>query len=80
MRRNAEDNAAYFTKSMGRAPTPAELYLMHQQGIAGGPALLKADPRWLERLVSREVPLDQWEKALVREPDDVKPIVVFAAS
>lgn len=29
---------------LGRDPTPGELYLMHQQGIAGGPALLSADP------------------------------------
>lgn len=40
----AQDNAAAFQKSMGRAPTPAELYLAHQQGAAGAPALLKADP------------------------------------
>ena len=31
-------------KALGRDPTPGELYLMHQQGIAGGPALLGADP------------------------------------
>jgi threonine dehydrogenase-like Zn-dependent dehydrogenase len=43
----------------------------------GAEALLKADARWLERLISREVPLEKWEKALVREEDDVKPIVVF---
>lgn len=30
--------------TLGRDPTPGELYLMHQQGIAGGPALLTADP------------------------------------
>lgn len=27
-------------KKLGRAPTPGELYLSHQQGVAGGPALL----------------------------------------
>ena len=29
---------------LGRDPTPGEVYLMHQQGIAGGPALLTANP------------------------------------
>lgn len=43
----------------------------------GAEALLKAKPGWLERVISREVPLEKWESALVREPDDVKPIVVF---
>jgi threonine dehydrogenase-like Zn-dependent dehydrogenase len=40
-------------------------------------ALLKADNRWLGRLISREVPLDHWSSALVRQPDDVKPVIVF---
>jgi len=31
-------------KRLGRDPTPGEIYLMHQQGIAGGPALLTAEP------------------------------------
>ena len=44
VQRLGQDNAGYFQKTMGRAPSPAELYLMHQQGVAGGPALLKADP------------------------------------
>jgi hypothetical protein len=30
--------------ALGRAPEPWETYLVHQQGAAGGPALLKADP------------------------------------
>jgi hypothetical protein len=30
--------------ALGRAPEPWETYIVHQQGIAGGPALLKADP------------------------------------
>jgi threonine dehydrogenase-like Zn-dependent dehydrogenase len=40
-------------------------------------ALLKADNRWLGRLISREVPLDTWSSALVRQTDDVKPVIVF---
>jgi threonine dehydrogenase-like Zn-dependent dehydrogenase len=40
-------------------------------------ALLKADNKWLVRLISREVPLESWSSALVRQPDDVKPVIVF---
>jgi threonine dehydrogenase-like Zn-dependent dehydrogenase len=40
-------------------------------------ALLKADNKWLGRLISREVPLESWSSALVRQPDDVKPVIVF---
>lgn len=38
--RLARDNAAALSKALGRAPTPAELYLAHQQGAAGAKALL----------------------------------------
>lgn len=31
-------------KALGRAPSPGEMYLTHQQGVAGGPALLTSDP------------------------------------
>ena len=44
----------------------------------GAQALAKADPAWLARLVTREVPLDQWEDALTRQPDDVKVAIEFA--
>jgi threonine dehydrogenase-like Zn-dependent dehydrogenase len=45
---------------------------------AAARALRDADPRWLERLITRRVPLERWSEALERHPDDVKPIVVFA--
>jgi threonine dehydrogenase-like Zn-dependent dehydrogenase len=38
-------------------------------------ALAKADPKWLARVVSRRVPLEQWQEALNRNPDDVKVII-----
>jgi threonine dehydrogenase-like Zn-dependent dehydrogenase len=41
-------------------------------------ALARADRAWLERLITRRVPLDVWRSALVRRPDDVKPIIRFA--
>lgn len=37
-------NSNILRGQLGRDPTPAELYLTHQQGQAGGPALLRADP------------------------------------
>ena len=40
-------------------------------------ALARADRPWLEGLVSRRVPLAGWQQALVRRPDDVKPVIVF---
>lgn len=43
----ARERAAFVPKLqsvLGRPPTAGELYLMHQQGVAGGPALLSADP------------------------------------
>jgi threonine dehydrogenase-like Zn-dependent dehydrogenase len=42
---------------------------------AAAEALAKAERAWLERLVTRRVPLDQWRQALTREPDDVKVVI-----
>jgi threonine dehydrogenase-like Zn-dependent dehydrogenase len=41
-------------------------------------ALAGADAGWLERVVTRRVPLVQWPDALERRPDDVKTIITFA--
>ena len=49
----------------------------HYQAAAA--ALAKADPGWLERLITRRVPLDQWSDALQRRPDDVKAIIELPA-
>jgi glucose 1-dehydrogenase len=40
--------------------------------------LASADPIWLAKLITREVPMDQWADALVRQPTDVKAILRFA--
>jgi threonine dehydrogenase-like Zn-dependent dehydrogenase len=45
---------------------------------AAAAALAAADRSWLERVVSRRVPLAQWEQALTRQPDDVKVVVQVA--
>jgi threonine dehydrogenase-like Zn-dependent dehydrogenase len=38
-------------------------------------ALARADHGWLARLVSRRVPLTDWQQALDRQPDDVKVVI-----
>lgn len=40
----ARDNYAALSKSLGRPPTPGELYLAHQEGAAGAAYILKANP------------------------------------
>ncbi|HEX4167885.1 MAG TPA: glucose 1-dehydrogenase [Bryobacteraceae bacterium] len=40
-------------------------------------ALAKADRQWLSRLISRRVPLDHFEDALHRQPDDIKVVIDF---
>jgi threonine dehydrogenase-like Zn-dependent dehydrogenase len=45
---------------------------------AGAEALAKADRTWLQRLITRRVPLADWAKALERSPDDVKVVVEVA--
>ena len=42
---------------------------------AGASVLAKADPSWLDRVTNRHVPLDRWHDALVRHPEDVKPVI-----
>jgi threonine dehydrogenase-like Zn-dependent dehydrogenase len=37
--------------------------------------LTAADPAWLERLITRTVPLSDWPSALTKEPDDIKVVV-----
>jgi glucose 1-dehydrogenase len=40
--------------------------------------LAKADPSWLEQLVTRRVGPDAFEQALERAPDDIKVVIEFA--
>ena len=37
-----------------------------------------ADPGWLDRMVTRTVPLDRWQEALEKGDDDIKVVVEFA--
>jgi threonine dehydrogenase-like Zn-dependent dehydrogenase len=41
-------------------------------------ALGKADPDWLRRLITRAVPLDNWQDALEKGDDDIKVVVDFS--
>jgi glucose 1-dehydrogenase len=42
-------------------------------------ALAQADRAWLERLITRRVPLDRWREAYESRPDDVKVVIDFGA-
>lgn len=43
--------------------------------LAAVDALQRTDPGWLERIVSRRVPLDRWEEAFDRQRTDVKVVL-----
>jgi threonine dehydrogenase-like Zn-dependent dehydrogenase len=45
--------------------------------VAAAEALVHADRAWLDRLITRRVPLERWSDALTRRADDVKPIIDF---
>ena len=47
---------------------------------AAAEALAGADRDWLRALLSRRVPLERWQEALERRPDDVKVLVALDAS
>lgn len=40
-------------------------------------ALAKASRAWLDRLISRRVPLSRWEEAFVPQPGDIKVVIDF---
>jgi glucose 1-dehydrogenase len=40
-------------------------------------ALAKADRAWLDRMITRRVPLDQYSAALEKQPNDVKTVIHF---
>jgi threonine dehydrogenase-like Zn-dependent dehydrogenase len=47
---------------------------------AAAESLVRADRGWLERLVTRRVPLSRWREALESRPGDVKTILDFTLS
>src|ERR1700722_8510643 len=42
---------------------------------AAADALVKADRTWLQKLITRRVPLEHWQDVLQRQPDDVKVVI-----
>jgi threonine dehydrogenase-like Zn-dependent dehydrogenase len=48
-----------------------------QHYVAAAEALAGADKAWLDRLISRRVPLARWQEALERRPGDIKVTVDF---
>ena len=40
-------------------------------------ALLDADRAWLDRCITRRVPLSGWERAVESRPEDVKVLLTF---
>jgi glucose 1-dehydrogenase len=47
----------------------------HRHYEAAADALAQADRAWLRSVISRRIPLDRWQEALERQPDDVKVVV-----
>jgi glucose 1-dehydrogenase len=43
-----------------------------------GDTLQRADKGWLNRLITRREPVEQWTQALERRDDDIKVIVDFS--
>ncbi|HLH45580.1 MAG TPA: hypothetical protein VKV25_00390, partial [Acidimicrobiales bacterium] len=46
---------------------------------AGAEALARADHGWLEKLITRKVPLASWRDAYTRQPGDVKTVLSVAS-
>jgi glucose 1-dehydrogenase len=67
--------------SSGGRPLPLDIGTANRSIVLGNEvvfALAAADLAWLERLITRRVPFEQWKDALTRQADDVKPIIQFA--
>jgi glucose 1-dehydrogenase len=43
-----------------------------------GEALARADKSWLERLITRREPVEQWTNSLQRQQDDIKVVIDFS--
>jgi threonine dehydrogenase-like Zn-dependent dehydrogenase len=46
---------------------------------AAAEALTKADKTWLDRLITRRVPLDNWREAFSPRPNDIKVVIDFTS-
>jgi glucose 1-dehydrogenase len=43
-----------------------------------GEVLVRADKHWLEALITRREPVEQWTQSLERRPDDIKVVIDFS--
>jgi glucose 1-dehydrogenase len=43
-----------------------------------GETLARADKGWLERLITRREPVEQWTNSLQRQQDDIKVVIDFS--
>jgi threonine dehydrogenase-like Zn-dependent dehydrogenase len=50
----------------------------HRHYEMAADALARADKRWLARLITRRVPLENWREALEPRRGDIKVIIDFA--
>ncbi len=62
------NNAIFGTVNANRKHWEAAAKVLHQ-----------ADRKWLSQLISRRVPLNRWEDALVKQHDDIKVVIDFTA-
>lgn len=46
--------------------------------LQAGEALARADRTWLDRLITRRVPLSRWREAFTPEPSDIKVVLEFS--
>jgi hypothetical protein len=44
---------------------------------AAAAALARAERSWLDRLITRRVPLTKWQEAYEKRPGDVKTVMLF---
>ena len=45
---------------------------------AASDALRRADKKWLARMITRRVPVEQWTQSIEQQPDDIKVVVDFS--
>ena len=50
----------------------------HRHYEMAGEALARADKTWLDRLITRREPVEQWTQSLERHADDIKVIIDFS--
>jgi hypothetical protein len=46
--------------------------------LAAAESLAQADRAWLDQLITRRIPIGQWQEAYIRRPGDIKAVLQFA--